>query len=73
MPGSQERANAIARQEALKISSLLDVHGVLSLPGNIAHAIRADGGSHRDTINALIDVGLAVDWAEADELLAEIY
>ena len=72
MPGSQERANAIAKQEALKISSLLDVHGVLSLPRNIAYAIRGDGGSHRDTVNALISVGLAKDWAEADELLSGI-
>ena len=70
MPGSQEKANAIARRIILRVP---DSHGVTSLTGDIAHAIRADGGSHRDTINALIDVGLAVDWAEADELLAEIY
>jgi len=69
MPEQNERAHAIARIEVAKIDSLLDVHGVLSATRNIAYAIRGDGGSHRDTVNALISVGLAKDWAEADELL----
>lgn len=64
--------NEIANNEALKLISTLDVMGVLALPGNIAHAIRRAGGTHRDTVNALIAVGLAADWPEADELLSEL-